>query len=116
VNLDDDSESIPTRGGAGPTTARGRVLRYLLLGVLTALTAGGLASWIRSRSKTEHWQSAPTGWNAHTHEATAAPELVDVSGADPVDPVVDVDAAAGSTATPATPDSTDSTDRSDLPR
>jgi len=91
VNLDDDGGDAPT---SGAVSARGRVLRYLLLGLLTALTAGGLASWVRSRSKTEHWQSAPTGWNAHTHEATAAteapevapaPEVVDVTAADPVD-------------------------------
>jgi hypothetical protein len=46
------------------------MLRYLLLGILTALVAGGVASWVRSRSKTEHWHSAPTGWNTHTHEPT----------------------------------------------
>jgi hypothetical protein len=63
------------------------MLRYLLLGILTALVAGGAASWVRSRSKTEHWHSAPTGWNTHTHEPTpfaaSDPETVDPETVEP---------------------------------
>jgi hypothetical protein len=85
VNLDDDGDAGPRSGTTGSGSTQGRLLRYLLLGVLTALTAGGVASWIRSRSKTEHWQSAPTGWNSHTQAPAARPELVDVTATEPVD-------------------------------
>ena len=45
MNLDDGTVA-GTIGSSSGTSAGGRMLRYLLLGILTALVAGGVASWV----------------------------------------------------------------------